>query len=104
VSRASFTIRDRAARDLSDYAAWLRREAGDEVAERFLASAYESFVNLSDRPGLAPPVQKGSSVRKGRVKAFRAMLILYVERERGGVTIVRVLHAARDWPALLDEA
>ena len=43
---------------------------------------------------------KLAGLRKWRVSGFENFLIFYLPRP-GGVSIVRVLHAAQDWWALL---
>lgn len=106
MSRRSFTIRRRAARDLSRQAAWFAREAGADVAKRFLIAAQESFGDLAGTPGLGAPVQRErprtGEVRKWRIRGFPDLRIFYAERPGGGVAVIRVLHAAQDWMRELD--
>jgi toxin ParE1/3/4 len=75
-----------------------------EIAERFLASAYESFSDLPRNPGLGTSLSlrdpKLTGLRKWRVNGFEKFLVFYLPRP-GGVSIVRVLHTAQDWWNLL---
>jgi plasmid stabilization system protein ParE len=73
------TVSPAARRDLDDYIIWLRGEDDLETATRFAMAR----------------------IRKWRVQGFSKMLIFFRPRP-GGVEIVRVLHAAQDWWALLD--
>lgn len=83
---------------------YLADNAGIETAERFLLGADESFRELARHPGMGAPVTlrlpKLAGLRKWPVSGFENVLIFYLPR-RDGVSIVRVLHAARDWWGLL---
>lgn len=80
------------------------KNAGIEIADRFLVSAEKSFGDLSLHRGMGAPLTLGSpklaGLRKWQVDGFAKMLIFYLPRE-GGASIVRVLHAAQDWWSLL---
>jgi toxin ParE1/3/4 len=103
VRRPGVTVRARAAHDLTQYAAWLRREAGLDIARRFTRVAADSFDRLAEMPGLGSPVKaQVPDLRRWRVPGFP--VLIFYRPERDGVAIVRVLHAARDWPALVDDA
>lgn len=97
------TIRALAARDLTQHADWLRTEAGEDTAERFLAAAAETFDLLATSPGLGPPVFANApelaSAQKWRVQGFPALLIFYLSRPGGGIAVLRVLHSAQNWLA-----
>jgi toxin ParE1/3/4 len=88
--------------DLQDHAAWLRNEAGQDTADRFLAAADREFVKLVDAPGLGSPVDTRdpelAGAQKWRVTGFPRQLIFYVVEE-DALVILRVLHAASDWRA-----
>lgn len=105
MSRSSFTVRRQAARDLSRQAAWFKREAGIDVARRFLSAAYDTFGDLAATPGLGAPMQLDNetlpTANKWRVRDFPNLLIFYAERSGGGVAVIRVLHASQDWIAAL---
>lgn len=105
MSRPAFTVRREAARDLSRQAAWFKREAGIDVAQRFLSAAYATFGDLAVTPGLGAPLELDDkalpTTNKWRVRDFPNLLIFYAERPKSGVAIVRVLHASQDWIAAL---
>src|SRR5688572_20819431 len=91
--------------DLIEHYVYLAVEAGEEIAERFFENAEASFRFLASHPDIGAPLTlrapELAGMRKWRVDAFDNVLIFYVPRP-DGVAIVRVLHAARDWWALLD--
>jgi toxin ParE1/3/4 len=93
-----------ARRDLVEHFVYLAENAGLEVAERLLTNAEASYAALSLQPiigaplSLRPPELAG--LRKWRVREFDNYLIFYLPHANG-VSIVRVLHAARDWWGLL---
>src|SRR5947208_2058919 len=93
-------IRASARADLVDYYVYLAQEAGLEVADRFLTVAEDSFAKLMLHPALGVPLQLRNpeliGMRKWRIAGFESALIFYLIRN-DGVSIVRVLHAARDW-------
>ena len=92
--------RARAKRDLIEHYVYLAEEAGSDTAARFLLNAEESFYDLARQPemGVALILQEPrlSGLRKWQVKGFDKFLVFYLPRA-GGVSIVRVLHAAQDW-------
>lgn len=104
MNRSRILIRAAARRDLADIYQWLDREAGADIAERFLAAADHEFGQLAEGPGLGSRVRLSSPhlrrLRKWRVKGFENVLIFYEPRP-GGISIMRVIHAARDWWALV---
>ncbi|MGE0705737.1 MAG: type II toxin-antitoxin system RelE/ParE family toxin [Vicinamibacterales bacterium] len=97
--RQVFT-RAAAKQDLIKHVAYLGEHADLDTAERFLSSAETSFELLATQPEMGPllvlrhPDLVG--LRKWRVADFENVLIFY-QPDADGVTIVRVLHAARDW-------
>ena len=99
-------VRQRAAarRDLVEHFVYLAENAGPDTAERFLANVETSFNDLASQPMLGAPLTSQhpalASLRKWRIKDFDNHLIFYLPRP-DGVSIVRVLHAARDWWNLL---
>jgi toxin ParE1/3/4 len=99
-------LRKRAAakQDLIEHFVYLAENAGVETADRFLACVNDSLKTLEAHPDIGPQLALRNpalqSLRKWRVKDFENVLIFY-ESELDGVTIVRVLHASRDWWTLL---
>jgi toxin ParE1/3/4 len=96
--------REAARCDLVEHFVYLAENAGLDTAERFLANAEISFNDLSRQPLMGAPLSFKhpmlAGMRKWRVKEFDNHLIFYVPRA-DGVSIVRVLHGARDWWSLL---
>jgi toxin ParE1/3/4 len=79
-----------AERDLIEHYVYLAEQAGMETAERFLATADESFEELSRYPGLGVGLSlrspKLAGLRKWQVGGFENVLIFYMPRA-AGVTI-----------------
>ena len=96
--------RPAAHRDLIAHYIYLAENAGDATADRFLSNAEASFNDLAKQPKIGAPLTLRRSelagLRKWQVRKFDNFLIFYVPH-RGGVSIVRVLHAAQDWWTLL---
>lgn len=93
-----------ARRDLVEHFIYLAENVDPEIAERFLAMAEASFNDLTGQPMIGVPLTLRhpdlAGLRKWRVNDFDNFLIFYLPRP-DGVSIVRVLHAARDWWSLL---
>lgn len=93
-----------ARRDLLDHFVYLAEHAGLEVADRFLTNAAASFDVLAGQPMIGSPLTLKNpdlaGMRKWRIDDFDNYLIFYEPRP-DGVSVVRVLHAARDWWHLL---
>jgi toxin ParE1/3/4 len=86
--------------DLLEHFAFLADQAGLDVADRFLAHAESSFNDLADQPMMGAPLTLKASglagLRRWRIRDFESYLVFYLPRS-DGVSIVRVLHGARDW-------
>ena len=93
-----------ARRDLVEHFVYLAEHANLETAERFLAQAEASFHVLAEQPLIGAPLSLHDPVlarmSKWRVKDFDNHLIFYLPHQ-DGISVVRVLHAARDWWSLL---
>ena len=93
-----------ARRDLVEHFEYLAENAGLDTAERFLARAEASFDDLAAQPKMGAPLTlkhpELAGLRKWRVRDFDNYVIFYMPRA-DGVSIVRVLHAARDWWGML---
>jgi toxin ParE1/3/4 len=93
-----------ARRDLVDHFVYLAENAGLATAERFLTNVGASFDELAGQPMIGVELTlrhpELAGLRKWRVKNFENYLIFYLPRA-DGVSIVRVLYAARDWWGLL---
>ena len=93
-----------ARRDLIGHFVHLAENAGLDTAERFLQNTQTSFDDLAEQPMIGAPVTLRSTalaeMRKWQVKDFRSYLIFYLPRS-DGISVVRVLYAARDWWSVL---
>ena len=89
-----------ARRDLVGHYVYLTENAGEALADRFLACAEASFGALSEHPemGAALTLRRPelAELRKWRIREFENFLIFYLPRTNG-VSIVRVLYATQDW-------
>jgi toxin ParE1/3/4 len=98
-----YAVKPRSADDLDDYADYLLREAGLEVALRFLTAARETFALLASNPNIGWESRLNNpaltNVRVFRVKGFEKMLIFYRPLV-GGIDILRVIHGSRNLQAL----
>lgn len=97
--------RESALRDLVTYFVHLADESGLGTAEKFLVCVEQSFDDLARTPSMGSPVESRraelAGFRKWRVRDFENFLIFYVPVP-GGLEVVRVIHGARDWAAILD--
>jgi plasmid stabilization system protein ParE len=95
----------RARRDLLILFADLVDRAGQDVAERFIQAAQESFQVLARFPEMGAPdkVRRGKyrGVRLWVIKGFPKYLIAY-RPESNGVAIERVFHGSRDYHRILN--
>ncbi|MDH5252562.1 MAG: type II toxin-antitoxin system RelE/ParE family toxin [Nitrospira sp.] len=100
------TVYQRAAArcDLVEQFVYLAEQAGLDTAERFLTNAEASSNDLARQPLIGAPVllhhPSLAGMRKWRIKGFDNHLI-FCTPHPDGVSIVRVVHAARDWWSLL---
>ena len=95
-----------AERDVVQIATWLA-ERDVALAVRFLDATEETFLTLAQSPDLGSPYSGGAELLEGlrvwRVDGFRNHLIYYRTVDEG-IQVVRVLHAARDLPAIFGES
>jgi toxin ParE1/3/4 len=93
-----------ARRDLVGHFIYLAENVSLEIAGRFLTNAEASFNDLAGQPMIGSPLTlrhpELAGLRKWRVNDFDNYLIFYLPRP-DGMSIVRVLHGARDWWRLL---
>jgi toxin ParE1/3/4 len=96
-------IRERAKLDLQEQAEYFRQDS-PETAVRFLEAAEQSMDTLLSMPELgslqeySPARWRG--LRSWPIRGFENYLIFYFSRDTG-IEVVRVLHGARDIPAIL---
>jgi toxin ParE1/3/4 len=78
--------RSAARRDLIRHFVYLAEQATDTSADRFLAEAEASFIELADQPGMGAPVTLDRrtlpGLRKWRINQFDRDLILYLPPRR----------------------
>lgn len=78
-----------------------------ETATRFFAAVEDTCKQLADLPELGERLESTCEtileIRVWAVPGFRNHLIFY-RPIANGVEIVRVLHGARDWQAILESA
>jgi len=96
-----YAVRPRAWLDLEETMAYLRDQAGDELAVRFWQQAQMTFETLTRQPllGRPRPDLNPPDLRSWRVKGFENWLIFYQARET--VEIFRVRHGMLDLPGAL---
>ena len=99
---ARLLLRKAADDDLDSLAAYIQQDS-PQAAIRFLEAAQETFGALARTPELGGSFgsrnPRFSGMRIWQVKGFQHILIFY-RPVQDGVEIIRVLHGARDFPAL----
>lgn len=89
--------------DLAVQAAYLRQESPPS-AIRFLEAAEKTFEELAAMPGLGAvedfSVPQLQGLRCWKIRGFEKVLVFYLPIDRG-IRVMRVLHGARDIPAIL---
>jgi toxin ParE1/3/4 len=90
--------------DLIEHYVYLATEAGEGTAERFFTNAESSFALLATQPNMGAPLTlrdpRLAGMRKWSVEGFENFLIFCLP-DHDGITVVRLLHAARDWWTLI---
>jgi toxin ParE1/3/4 len=90
--------------DIEDLIEYFRREASSAVALRFIDNTERAFDQVLAIPGLGVLLGLDElpyeDIRRWHVDGFGRLMILY-RPVADGVEVVRVLHTARDIPALL---
>jgi toxin ParE1/3/4 len=97
-------VQPAADRDLDDQAGYLAVEAGLETAMRFYDAASTTFEHIARMPGIGEkresPNPRLIGLRVWRIEGFKNHLIFYLTSDEG-ISIVRVLHGARDIDGIL---
>ncbi|NEO32102.1 MAG: type II toxin-antitoxin system RelE/ParE family toxin [Symploca sp. SIO3C6] len=92
-------------RDLIDLAMYIA-EDNLEASDLFLQAAEETFKQLAKMPQMGKMTQFSNlslaGIRQQGIKGFRKYLVFYFPTDEG-VEILRVIHGARDFEAILDE-
>lgn len=93
-----------AATDLEELADHFLRHAGHAVALRFIDRAERAFNQLVATPGIGAPLGLDElpyeDIRRWHIGGFDRLMILY-RPTADGIEVIRVLHTARDLPAVL---
>lgn len=97
-----------ARQDLVDQAVYLAEQASIETADRFLDSAKQTLAHLAEMPRVGRVWQGLRSetrdqIRVWQVEGFPKILVFY-RLEATSITVVRVLHSARDLPSALEDS
>ena len=99
----NYTVRSRAWLDLEETMAYLRDQAGDELAVRFWAQAQATFAGLTRQPfiGRPRPDLNPPGLRSWRVNGFENWLVFY--QPGATVEILRVRHGMLDLPGIFQK-
>ncbi len=96
----------RAVQDLREIAVYLTEHGSEATGLRFVEHAAKTFEDLCEHPhkGRARPWRSEDleGLRSYPIRGFKNWLVFYAVQE-AKVTIVRVLHGARDLDAMLEE-
>jgi plasmid stabilization system protein ParE len=84
--------------DLKDIHGYTVEEWGSDQAARYLRGLRRRCEMLSRHPRMAPATAPGSPLR---VALYREHRILY-EPVTGGIEVLRIVHQARDFGAVLE--
>lgn len=103
--KKTLRVEPRADRDLTDHATYLAEHSLD-LAIRFLAAAQATVDELLRMPEMGSPRDfknpRLTGIRQWPIKSFGKYLVFYRPIEEG-ISVVRVLHGARNIPGLLTE-
>jgi toxin ParE1/3/4 len=98
-------IRPRASQDIDEHFAYIAQNNSD-AALRFFDAVRQTFAKLAQMSGMgrpSPVTNPGlEGLRKWSVKGFEKHLIFYLSFD-DYIEIVRILHAARDIEAILEQ-
>lgn len=98
-------ITPRASLDLDEQFAYIAQD-NINAALRFFDSARQTFSQLARTPGIGSPYNVTNprlvDLRKWAVSGFEKHLIFYLSQD-DSIVVVRILHAARDIPTILQE-
>lgn len=105
MTRLPYRIRPLADRDLQSHVEYLR-ERDPVAARRFVGAVFGAFDRIAENPHIGPLREFDSpglsGVRLWPVPAFERWLIFYTPTDTS-VQIVRILHGARDIPAVVGQ-
>lgn len=97
--KSAITLGPRAEEDVLEIADFFAREAGADVANRFLVAVYATIRSLQAMPGRGSPRLSEraelASLRVLHVRGFESYALFY-RCGSEAITIDRILHGARD--------
>lgn len=105
MSGKTVLARAQARRDVADIIDYYAREAGTDVARRFIDALQASYRAIGERPGIGSPRyahELGLPGLRSRKLARFPYLVFYVERA-DHIEIWRVLHGQRDIPSWMGD-
>jgi toxin ParE1/3/4 len=89
--------------DVNELAIYFGEQASVDTAIRFMQNFYAEVSLLASFPGMGIACHfkrfDVATVRRFPIKRFRKLLVFY-RPVPGGIEVVRVLHASRNWAAL----
>ena len=92
--------------DINDLADYFQKEAGLNVALRFIDNAERAFSQIVAMPSIGALLGLDElpyeDIRRWHIDGFARLIILYRETA-DGIEVIRVLHTSRDIAALLRE-
>jgi toxin ParE1/3/4 len=98
-------IKPRASQDIDEHFAYIAQNNSD-AALRFFDAVRQTFARLAQMSQMGRPYLVANprldGLRKWSVKGFEKHLIFYLSFD-GYIEIVRILHAARDIEAILEQ-
>ncbi len=98
-------ITPKASRDLDDLFDYLNQNNPD-TALRFFDSTRQTIAKLAQNPGIGSLYsvnnQRLTGLRKRGVKGFEKYLIFYIPQNEL-LSVVRIIHASRDLPTILEQ-
>jgi len=96
----------RAKLDLIEQATYLTEEASLEVADRFLEAAETTVARLLEMPRIGRAWEGLQSETRDRIRVWRvegfSKILIFYRPDDSGISVIRVLHGARDLPPLLE--
>ncbi|HEY9692165.1 MAG TPA: type II toxin-antitoxin system RelE/ParE family toxin [Oculatellaceae cyanobacterium] len=98
-------ITPKANQDLDDIFNYLTQNNPD-AALRFFDATRQTIAQLAQNPGMGSPYQLNNprlaGLRKRGVKDFEKYLIFYFS-QNDLLSVVRIIHAARDLPTIIEQ-
>jgi plasmid stabilization system protein ParE len=96
----------RARLDLVEQASYLAENASLETAERFLDAAERTVARLAGMPRMGRVWEGQHPLTRNRIRVWKVegypKILIFYRPEDQGISVVRVLHSARDLPPLLE--